>query len=245
MWRCGRHLVALVLLGACATTALAKKKKEEEPDVGTEGLPGDAGDLVDFLGVYVFEALNTPKYRFYVYMMTGYALNKQGTIAFISTTCNVLYGYWILKGFLGSGPLGSLPRTRMLLFTLLTLYVGPAMVLLVLGAAGAIVGCFAFYPMRSVMAMWSYFFLTSKAWHALGVRLGLDQDKDGDVDLSDVIKWASMRPWGRALRLHVLHAALNHDDNPIETILRKLDRLDSKLDVASPPMTLGQAKQRL
>ena len=75
----------------------------------------------------------------------------------------------------------------MLIITLLTLYLGPAIVLIVIGLFGASIAAFAVYPVHSVLFPWTWFFLTSQIAQALGKYLGLDRDKDGDVDMLDFV----------------------------------------------------------
>jgi hypothetical protein len=194
-----------------------------------------SGSLVEIIGQMVYEKFDAPKYRVVLYLTTGLQLDKQATVALVSTLCNVLYCLLILGGFLGCGPLGVLGRQRMLAFTVLSLYVGPALVLIFLAAGGGVLALFALFPMSSVVAITICFFLTSTVANRVGVALGLDQDKDGDVDFADVVKWAALRPWGRALRLDLLHAVLNHvlnERSAMEQALAKLERIDRKLDEA-------------
>jgi len=117
-----RFSTVLLLLFAASTTALFKKKSSNEESalaIADEDMPSG---LIGVLGELVFEGLNTAKYRFYFYMATGAKLEKQQTIAFISTLCNLLYSVSILLGFLG---VGGISRTSMLVFTLVTVLVGP------------------------------------------------------------------------------------------------------------------------
>jgi hypothetical protein len=162
--------------------------------------------LVNQLGSMIFEAINTPKYRLYVYLLTGFQLEKQATITILSTICNLLYCVAILLAFLG---VGHVSRTTVLVCTLLTIYIGPAIVLIGFAALMGVLAAFALYPICSVLSIWLWFFLTSQAAQIIGHRLGLDMDKDGDVDSFDVLAWASKQWWGKYFWLEHVHGVLN------------------------------------
>lgn len=129
--------------------------------------------------------------------------SEETTIVFLNALCNLLYGISILVGFL------IFPRGTMLVVSLLTLTIGPAIILLALGATVGVLGAFTLYPILSVLCMWIFFFLTSRLAQVLGQRLGFDHDQDGDVDLMDLLHWAASTRWGRALDLQSVHALLN------------------------------------
>lgn len=225
-----RFTSALLLLLATSAHCWKKKATHEDaaPAITEEDMPSG---LVGTLGELVFEGLNSPKYRFYIYMVMGAKLERQQTIAFISTLCNLLYGVCILLGFLG---IGGISRSSMLIFSMLTVLIGPAIILILLAGTVAVLAAFAFYPTVSVSVVWLCAFSTSRAGQMLGRRLGLDKDKDGDVDMLDVLAWAAERSWGKALRLDRIHAFLNPlaVDLPgqVRKIMAKLDQIDDKVD---------------
>jgi hypothetical protein len=95
--------------------------------------------LVEWIGKEMYSVLNKRKYRVYIYMTMGKLPNEQSTIALLSTLCNVLYSASIWFGLL------LLPMDYMLILTLLTFYVGPAMILLLLGALALTLVAFAVY----------------------------------------------------------------------------------------------------
>ena len=145
-------LAALLLLSAAPAAALFKRKPVEPIEVDEE-LTG----LLASLGEMVFDYINTPKYRFYFFML-GYSLDKTACVTGIVTLCNFLYCVTILLGFMG---IGGIPRTYMLILTLCTVVIGPAIVLAILAAIGIALVCFALYPIASVTLMWVGFFVTS------------------------------------------------------------------------------------
>jgi hypothetical protein len=178
--------------------------------------------LVQMLGKRFYAAMNRPKYKFYIFMTFGTKLpNEQDSIIMLNMLCNILYSLSILLGFV------FLPRGIMLLLTLVTLLIGPALVLFLLGCLAMIVVAFSLFPMRSVMCLWLYFFLTSKVAQILGRRLGLDHDGDGDVDLLDILHYASTTRWGKTFGiLPKLHDLLNRSAmDPFQAIHRRLDQI--------------------
>ena len=58
----------------------------------------------------------------------------------------------------------------------------------------------------------------------------MDKDKDGDVDILDLLDYVARTPVGRVLRLHHVHTYLNAPrHNPFDDLVRRLDRIDSKV----------------
>lgn len=118
------------------------------------------------------------------------------------------------------------PRGLVLFGTLCTIFVGPALALVVLGAIALVIGAFALYPLASVLTMWLIFFLTSQCAQVIGKRLGLDVDEDGDVNMLDLLHFLSNRPFGRAIGLPRLYSILKESSlNPFDQINRRLDDL--------------------
>ena len=153
-------------------------------------------------------------------MTVGTFPNEENTIVFLNLVCNLLYGISILAGFI------FLPRGKMLIGTLATLFVGPAMVLLLLGSVGLLLAAFALYPVTSVFSMWLFFFLKSQLAQVLGRKLGLDRDSDGDCDSLDLLHCAASTKWGILLGLPKLHKILHESMmDPFQEIYRRLDEL--------------------
>lgn len=176
--------------------------------------------LVELIGKELYEAVNKPKYKFYIYMTIGTLPNERNTIVLISTICNVLYGLSILLGFM------FFNRGTMLIFTIATMWIGPAMVLILLGTCLLALGAFAVYPVTSVFAMTTWFFFTSQLAQTLGRRYGLDSDEDGDVDWLDLLYFLSKTKIGGAIGLATVYDVLNqcHVD-PFREIHRRLDQI--------------------
>jgi hypothetical protein len=155
-------------------------------------------------------------------MTIGTLPSETNTIVFLNIVCNQLYSLCILAGFL------FLPRGYMLVGTLATLFVGPALVLLLLGSVGLILLAFAIYPISSVLTMWTVFFLTSRLAQVLGRYLGLDQDKDGDCDLLDLLHYAAATKLGIRLGLPQLYRMLHESTmDPFKEIHRRLDEIQN------------------
>jgi hypothetical protein len=190
----------------CLTVDAKRKLQTKEESANASMMEQPSDSLVNQLGSMIFEAINTPKYRLYVYLLTGFQLEKQATITILSTICNLLYCVAILLAFLG---VGHVSRTTVLVCTLLTIYIGPAIVLIGFAALMGVLAAFALYPICSVLSIWVWFFLTSQAAQIIGHRLGLDMDKDGDVDSFDVLAWASKQWWGKYFWLEHVHGVLN------------------------------------
>ena len=177
--------------------------------------------LVEMIGKELYAAVSKPKYKFYIYMTVGSLPNEQNTILLISTICNVLYGSAMLAGFL------LFQRGPMLLFTLATLWIGPALVLILLGLVAGVLAAFAFYPLASVAAMATWFFMTSQLAQQLGKQLGLDSDGDGDVDWLDLLHALSKTSLGETLRLGQVHEFFNQIQmDPFQELHRRLDRME-------------------
>jgi hypothetical protein len=185
-------LWGVLLMGLLlAVEAGRRKRKEERIDIldSEEDVP-EVYYLVEMIGKEIYSIVDRPKYRFYIYMTIGHLPEEHSMIALINVICNVLYGIFVVCGF------WFLPRGVMLFGTLATLYVGPALVLVLLGSIGLALAAFAFYPVTSVVVVWLFFFSTSHLAQAIGRRLGLDFDGDGDIDFLDILHVAATTRWG-------------------------------------------------
>jgi hypothetical protein len=219
-------LSVLLVLSSCEVDAKTRWKKAE-PDPSNEDNDVRVPQphyLVGMLGREMYQAVDTPKYKFYIYMTVGTLPDEQSTIAFLSTVCNILYGICVWCGFI------FLDRNYMLLGTLLTLYVGPAIILVFMGLVGGALVAFAVYPIVSVLVMWVLFFLSSQLAQTLGQCLGLDSDADGDVDYLDLLHWAASKRLGKLLGMPAVYNFLNklHTDPFIE-IHKRLDRISDSI----------------
>ena len=176
--------------------------------------------LVERIGKEIFKVVKRPKYKFYIFMTIGTLPEEHSTIALLSTVCNILYGTLVWLGFMW------LPRTWMLVVTLLTLTIGPALVLLFLGTFGMVFVAFALYPIASVTTLWLFYFSTSHFAQAIGRTMGLDRDGNGDVDSLDLLHFLAQSKWGQTLGLHKLYAVL-HDAsrNHFREIHLRLDQI--------------------
>jgi tetrahydromethanopterin S-methyltransferase subunit G len=193
---------------------------EDEDDI--PGVPW----LVEMLGEEIYRMVNRPKYKFYLYMTIGKLPDENSTVAALSTLCNVLYGWGIVVGF------WCLPRGKMLAITLMTLFVGPALVLILLGLLAALTGSFAMYPVTSVSVVWLVYFMTSQVAQAVGRKMGLDSDGDGDVDFLDLLHAAGRSRMGKYLGLQKLHAWLDEATrDPFQEIHRRLDEIQRQTDM--------------
>ena len=177
--------------------------------------------LVEMIGQEIYAMVKKPKYKFYIYMTIGTLPNETNTIVLLSTICNILYGISVLFGFL------FLPRGPMLFATLATMWIGPALVLILLGVIAAALVAFALYPIVSVGLMCGWFFATSKMAQTLGKRWGLDSDQDGDVDWLDLLHFLAKTDVGHSLGLLRLHELLNQaNQDPFQEIHHRLNVID-------------------
>lgn len=155
-------------------------------------------------------------------MVYGSIPSEESVIVMLNTICNLMYCTTVLASFL------IFPRGYVLFVTICTIFVGPALALVVLGAFALVIGAFALYPLLSVLTMWLFFFLTSQCAQVIGKRLGLDVDEDGDVNFLDLLHYLSNRPFGRAIGLPRLYSILKESSlNPFDEINRRLDELQT------------------
>lgn len=214
-WR----LWGVLLLGLLLAVDAAGRKKRKEVDGSEEDVP-EVHYLVEMIGKELYSIIDRPKYRFYIYMTIGTLPEEHSMIALINVICNVLYGLFVICGF------WFLPRGFMLFGTLATLYIGPALVLILLGSIGLAFAAFAFYPVTSVVVVWLFFFFTSHLAQTIGRQLGLDFDGDGDIDCLDILHVAASTNIGQMLRLPKLHEMLNESSrDPFIEIHRRLDEI--------------------
>lgn len=243
-----RLFFALLLLccGSFVYVDARRRQQKNEPEAAAKVADEDdipnVHHLFEMIGKEMYSFVDCPKYRFYIKLM-GYSLpDERSFIIFVSTICNVLYGCSILLGFL------FFPRGPMLIWTLCTLYIGPAFILLLFGAHVLLMAAFAMYPIASVMVIWLWFFLTSQIAQVIGKNLGLDQDKDGDVDMLDLLHYLAQTKAGTYIGLEKLHARLNRISmDPFQAIHRRLDQIkqtmDSESELLSKSIKTGSIQQ--
>jgi hypothetical protein len=201
-------MVLLLLLGLCIVQVVdaGSKKGAEQGSINDDNNNDNAVPhvhwLVERIGKEIFAIVKRPKYKFYIFMTIGTLPEEQSTIALVNTLCNVLYGILVWLGFLW------LPRTFMLFATLLTLSIGPALVLILLGTIGLMLLSCALYPVTSVACLWVFFFSTSHVAQAIGRNMGLDGNRDDTVDFLDLLHILSESKWGAALGLRTLYNVL-------------------------------------
>jgi hypothetical protein len=221
-------LVLLVLLCSCIVVVEGGKKNKPS---ATDEVRGDVPSvhyLVEMIGKEMYAYVNRPKYKFYIYMSVGKLPDEQSTIVLLSTVCNVLYGVTIFAGFM------LMPRNQLLVLTFFTVFVGPAIILMLLATAAVSLAAFAIYPVYSVVALWLWFFLTSQVAQSLGRHWGLDADRDGDVDFLDFLQYFAHTQIGQRLGLQGLHDRLNDATmDPFQVIHQRLDQLKLHMERAS------------
>lgn len=222
--RFGVVLLAFACCWGCVDGGLMKNRNSDtsvsDMAMTDDDIP-NVHFLVEMIGQEIYAMVKKPKYKFYIYMTIGTLPNEQNTIVLLSTICNLLYGLSVLFGFL------FFPRGPMLFVTLATLWIGPALVLILLGTIAAVMIAFALYPIASVAVMCTWFFVTSRMAQTLGKRWGLDSDNDGDVDWLDLLHVLAKTDIGQTLGLLKLHDILNQATlDPFQEIHHKLNNID-------------------
>lgn len=185
---CGMMLWSVV----CVAEGFFKRKGDIEKEEALEQSIDDMG-LVGMVGRLVFDVLN--EYQWYIKLMTGYWLDKQMTVMCISVVCNLIYCLSVVGGMF------IFSQNTMLIYGLLTIFIGPAIILVGIGLLALIIGAMALYPMISVSIFLLTWFFTTKLGQLIGKKLGLDCDNDGDVDFADFIhllaryapKWMNLK----------------------------------------------------
>lgn len=225
-------ILAFAVVTIPVVDAFRRQKSNQKPatysDITMEDEDFPVHYLVEMIGKEFYAAVNQPKYKFFIYMSVGSLPNEKDTIVLVSTICNVLYGISILIGFL------FFRRGPMLMFSIATLWIGPALVLIILGSLGLMLAAFALYPMTSVSVMILFFFLKSQVAQTLGKRFGLDSDQDGDVDWLDLMHVLAKTELGGAIGLLELHDFLHQcKEDPFKEIHRRLDRIHENTNMSN------------
>lgn len=177
--------------------------------------------LIESLGKELYRAVDRPKYKFALYMTIGKLPDEASFVTMLNMVCNLLYSLAVLGGFV------FLPRGYMLVGAVVTLFIGPALILILIGILAVSLAAFTVYPMASVATMWLVFFLTSQLAQVLGRKLGLDQDKDGDVDWLDFVHYLGNTTVGKYIGLDKLHQMLKDANmDPFQEIHRRLDEIE-------------------
>jgi len=164
---------------------------------------------------------------------------------YILPLSNIVYVGLMLYGF------ARLPANFMLVLGLLTLFIGPliagwAMRILAAGFSTA-----AYAPVVIIVTAWMVVFLKSALFQTFALALGLDQDRDGDVDGMDVLHWFASTRCGQWLYLADVHRVLvkipstslsdQHGATSIREAIERLQRIEALLANGSAP---ADAKRR-
>ena len=242
-----KHLISRLLVVACfimavdafgrAKKTLADRDASESPSDDIPGVPF----LVETIGKEMYAVVNRKKYKFFLYMTVGKLPDEATSIVFLNYVCNLLYGLAILTGFL------VLPRGPMLIATILTIFTGPALVLVLLACLLGALVAFALYPVLSVLSLWVFFFSTSRLAQVLGRRLGLDHDGDGDVDILDLLSYAASTEWGKMIGMPAIHKMLNDSSmDPFQELHRRLDEIQkSTREIKVNGSTLSSSHEKM
>lgn len=221
--RCAQLL--LLLLATVQVGAWPRRQQKNSPAEDSaivEQAAPEATGLIGLLATALFEFLDRPKYRFYLWATFGVSLDERSTVAGVTLLCNFLYVVIVLSLVL------VVPRAHWLVGTAATFFVGPAVVLAILGCIVGSLVVFALYPMTSVAAVWLACFLQSRLFQQIGLRLELDVDHDGDVDSMDIVKALAKTRLGRRLKLDAIHQFLNTVQ--AKTTQARLETIESKID---------------
>ncbi len=223
----------LILVACALACAAAWRPGRKRADAEEDKVP-DTDGLIGLLAHTIYQYFDRPKYHVSVYLTLGYRYDEDTAVYLVASLCNWLYGVFVLWGF------AKFSRSRMLVFVALTFPVGPSIVLILLGLLAGLQLCFITNPSASVGTIWVLFFLPSQLAQRIGIYLGLDKDKDGDVDILDLLDCVARTPVGRVLRLNHVHSYLNAPrHNPFDDLVRRLDRIDSKVSAAPGKLNLA------
>lgn len=196
----------------------------------TKNLSNDSSSLGEPTGLMALiadELFALCKSHRFSLALLGIEVDEIKALYFVTFLCNIAYGVLVLVGFL------TMPRNKMLWLTAATVLVGPSIILVIVACVAAGLAACALYPRTSVASLWLVFFLQSKAFQAMGKRLNLDHDGDGDVDTWDVLSALAKTKIGALLRLDKAHSFLNSffkssTVDRLESIEQKLDELVAK-----------------
>ena len=146
---------------------------------------------------------------------------------YLKPLSNIVYVILMLYGF------AKLPANFMLVAGLITIFVGPFLLGLLLQLCAASLSVAAHTPVIVILIAWLFVFLRSALFQTVALAIGLDRDGDGDVDLLDIVHWCGGTRFGRFLRLDEIHAMLaklppakRAEQQPI---LERLERIESIL----------------
>jgi hypothetical protein len=206
MARVSARMLCTAMMLACA---LAKNVKEPEPEVEVPKVSGPLAALtfgnfiVELVGHYVYLVLKEAiAEHFYFRFIMGAKLDEDTTIFCLSVTCNIVYCVLVMIGF------ATLPREFMLKLGAITFVIGPALVLVLIAFSAVVFYCMAFYPLVIMLFCWITTLVKGPAFQAIGKRLGLDIDGDGQIDSLDVVKFFASTTVGRLMDGEVLHRSL-------------------------------------
>ena len=148
-------------------------------------------------------------------------------VTFLQPLSNVLYVFIMLYGF------AKLPVNFMLVAGIVTAFIGPYFVAILIKLLMAIVSMGASYPIVVGLFAWLAVFMQSALFQQFAIAVGLDRNQDGSVNFHDVLGWLAETRVGRALQLHDVYVALTRIP-PQATIgnrpiIERLERIEAAL----------------
>ena len=164
-------------------------------------------------------------------------ISKEMLTSFLTAIGNLVFSGVMLYGFI------KLPPDFMLVVGLITFLVGPSLILGIFSILGGVAFLASWMPMFFVGVLWFLALFRSAALQVVGVRLGLDRNSDGSVDVKDAVFALQHASWYVTLkeklqqspakgfvRLDDVEAALIRDEPSIDGLQAQITKLESKLD---------------
>ena len=218
-------LLFLVALSLAHSNAFFWDRAQEEtkkPAIEQE-TPRMQSGFVGYLGHKLWGKI--PKHHWLYKRVIGNAIDEKKIDEFLTIVCNFLYCFVVFIGFL------YFPIDTMLFVVIVTLPVGPAIVLFALVLLVVPMVLMALYPMCTVAVIWAFHFLRSRLWQKLALFLKLDVDGDGTVDWADLIELIGRTYLGSRLGFQRLHRYIceEREHSLLARITKRIDRQEEAI----------------
>jgi hypothetical protein len=201
----------LVLVGTTeaffSSKSSARDVEELPPTVARDPTPWEIlMDPISFVGHIVYEKIGG--INRVLRWTTGKQISEYTLILLLRISCNTLYLVTIIAGFM------VLPKNVMIFIGIMTSVIGPLIALVIIGVFFGTVALFIYAPVTCMNAICLSVWLGGPMGQRILKSMGLDKDKDGDVDMIDILRiMAHALPWflggGKSGRLNAACDFLN------------------------------------